>query len=94
MMPMKYVKAQFFIPLGPEFDADRLILITLSMIAMGVVGLVIWDGVFPDRRDVRILGVLPIPTRTLRRWRGWPRSAGCSCCSARRSACCSRSCSA
>ena len=50
-------------PLAPEFDADRLILITLSMIAIGVVGLIIWDGVFPDRRDVRILGVLPIPTR-------------------------------
>ena len=28
---------------------------------MGVVGLLIWDGVFPDRRDVRILGVLPVP---------------------------------
>ena len=34
------------------------------MIVMGVVGLLIWDGVFPDRRDVRILGVLPIPVRT------------------------------
>ena len=44
-------------------DADRLILITLSMVAMGVVGLIIWDGVFPDRRDVRILGPLPIATR-------------------------------
>ena len=64
MMPIKYAKAQFYIPLAPEFEADRLILITLSMIAMGVVGLVIWDGVFPDRRDVRILGVLPIPTRS------------------------------
>ena len=61
MMPIKYAKAQFFRPLGPEFDADRLILVTLTMIVMGVVGLFIWDGVFPDRRDVRILGVLPIP---------------------------------
>jgi hypothetical protein len=59
---LRYSKAQFYIPLGPEFDVDRLILITLSMIAIGVVGLVIWDGVFPDRRDVRVLGVLPIPT--------------------------------
>ena len=63
LMPKKYAKAQFSVPLAPEFDADRLILITLSMIAIGVVGLLIWDGVFPDRRDVRILGVLPIPTR-------------------------------
>ena len=62
-MPKKYARAQFHTALAPEFDADRLILITLSMIAIGVVGLVIWDGVFPDRRDVRILGVLPIPTR-------------------------------
>lgn len=59
---LRYSKAQFIIPLGPEFDADRLILITLTMISIGVVGLVIWDGVFPDRRDVRVLGVLPIPT--------------------------------
>ena len=43
-------------------DADRVILITLTMIAIGVVSLIIWDGVFPDRRDVRILGPLPIPT--------------------------------
>ena len=62
MMPIKYAKAQFYIPLGPEFDADRLVLMTLSMIVIGVVGLFIWDGVFPDRRDVRILGVLPVPT--------------------------------
>lgn len=62
LLPKKYVRAQLLMPLGPEFDADRLILITLSMIAIGVVGLVIWDGVFPDRRDVRVLGVLPIPT--------------------------------
>ena len=63
MTPIKYAKAQFFRPLGPEFDVDRLILVTLTMIVMGVVGLFIWDGVFPDRRDVRILGVLPIPVR-------------------------------
>lgn len=62
MLPKKYQYAQFFIPLGPELDADRLSLITLSMIVIGVVGLVIWDGVFPDRRDVRILGALPVPT--------------------------------
>ena len=63
MTPIKYAKAQFFRPLGPEFDVDRLILVTLTMIVMGVVGLFIWDGVFPDRRDVRILGVLPVPVR-------------------------------
>jgi len=60
-LPKKYLHEQYLRPLGPEFDADRMILITLSMIAIGVVGLVIWDGVFPDRRDVRILGPLPVP---------------------------------
>ena len=60
---LKYNRLQFVMPLGSEFDVDRLILITLSMISIGVVGLVIWEGVFPDRRDVRVLGVLPIPTR-------------------------------
>lgn len=45
------------------FDSDRVTLITLSMVAIGGVCLVIWDGVFPDRRDIRNLGALPIPVR-------------------------------
>jgi hypothetical protein len=44
---------------------DRLLLITISMAVLGLVGLVIWDGVFPDRRDARHLGVLPLPGRML-----------------------------
>ena len=63
LMPDKYQSAQFYGPLALEFAADRMILITLTMTAMGVVGLVIWDGVFPDRRDVRILGPLPVSNR-------------------------------
>jgi hypothetical protein len=58
----KYAVAVFAGPLGPVFAADRMVLITLTMMAMGMVGLIIWDGVFPDRRDVRILGPLPVPT--------------------------------
>lgn len=58
-----YQGLQFLQPLGPEFAADRMTLITLSMMVMGAVGLLLWDGVFPDRRDVRVLGVLPVPTR-------------------------------
>lgn len=42
---------------------DRLLFITLTMTALGVVALVIWDGIFPDRRDARILGGLPLPGR-------------------------------
>ena len=43
----------------------RLIFITLTMTALGLVALVIWEGVFPDRRDARILGSLPLRSRTL-----------------------------
>jgi hypothetical protein len=43
----------------------RLIFITMTMTAAGLVALVIWDGVFPDRRDARILGALPLPGRVL-----------------------------
>jgi hypothetical protein len=44
---------------------DRLLLFTFAMITMGFVGLATWDGVFPDRRDTRILGPLPLRTGTL-----------------------------
>lgn len=44
---------------------DRVLLITLSMITMGFLGLVIWEGVFPDRRDARILSALPLRPATL-----------------------------
>jgi hypothetical protein len=44
---------------------DRLLFITLTMTAMGLVALVIWEGVFPDRRDARILGALPVTSRVL-----------------------------
>jgi hypothetical protein len=43
---------------------DRLVLITYAMIAMGFVALVVSENAFPDRRDARILGALPIATRT------------------------------
>jgi hypothetical protein len=43
---------------------DQLLYVTYSMMALGFIALMIWEGVFPDRRDVRILGVLPLPTRT------------------------------
>src|SRR5688572_28279262 len=43
----------------------RLLFITLTMTAIGLVALIIWDGVFPDRRDARILTSLPVPHRVL-----------------------------
>ncbi len=39
---------------------DELLFITYSMLTVGLVALVVWEGVFPDRRDVRTLGVLPL----------------------------------
>jgi hypothetical protein len=47
--------------LAQALVVDRLVFITLTMTALGFVALVIWDGVFPDRRDARILSVLPVP---------------------------------
>jgi hypothetical protein len=49
----------------PLLLLHRLLFITLSMTAIGLVALVIWDGMFPDRRDARILGGLPVPGRTI-----------------------------
>ncbi len=57
--------AEDFTGLRQAMLVDRLLLITVSMAVLGLVGLVIWDGVFPDRRDARHLGVLPLPGRTL-----------------------------
>ena len=50
--------------LALAIPTDRAILLTLSMLSIGFVGLLIWDGIYPDRRDVRILGPLPVRTRT------------------------------
>lgn len=37
---------------------------TIAMIALAFVALVVWEGIFPDRRDGRVLSPLPISTRT------------------------------
>jgi hypothetical protein len=37
---------------------------SFSMVALAFVALLIWEGIFPDRRDARILSALPIRTRT------------------------------
>jgi hypothetical protein len=49
--------------LSGAIATDRIVLITYAMIAMGFVALVVWEGAYPDRRDARILGVLPVPER-------------------------------
>lgn len=45
--------------------APTLLLIVWSMAAMVMVALLVWEGVYPDRRDVRILGTIGLKTRTL-----------------------------
>ena len=43
---------------------DRTLAILLSMTATAFISLVIWENIFPDRRDSRILGVLPLRARS------------------------------
>ena len=50
--------------LPDEMLGDQLLFVTFGMLALGLVGLVMWDRVFPDRRDARILGMLPLARRT------------------------------
>jgi hypothetical protein len=50
--------------LAPAIATDRLVLLTFAMIAAGLVAIVMWENAVPDRRDARILGVLPVSTGT------------------------------
>ena len=56
----------------------HLLFVTLSMTAIGLVALVVWGGMFPDRRDARILGGLPVPGRELIAGRMLALAALCS----------------
>jgi hypothetical protein len=68
---LKYVELAARAPdaLPRALITDRLLFVTLTLIALGLVALVIWEGVFPDRRDARVLGALPIPDRVMIRAR-------------------------
>jgi len=43
----------------------KLLFVTFAMVGTAVVALIIWDNVFPDRRDVFIVGHLPLRTSTI-----------------------------
>ena len=45
--------------------ADQEFLISTTMAVVGIVTLLIWDSLFPDRRDCLILGAMPVRTRTI-----------------------------
>jgi hypothetical protein len=69
LLPVQFVakytilRAQSSEALTRAMLVDSLLFITLTMTAIGFVALVIWDGMFPDRRDARILMSLPLPGR-------------------------------
>ena len=54
------------LPVMIRLNASRFVTFqyTVSMVALAFIALVIWEGIFPDRRDGRILSPLPIRTRT------------------------------
>ena len=64
LLTKKYTRMYVTGGLPLAMATDRVILYTLSMLSIGFVGLLIWDGIFPDKRDVRILGPLPVRMRT------------------------------
>lgn len=51
--------------IGGAMDSDRTTALLFSLLATGLITLVIWEGIFPDKRDSRILGVLPVRLRSL-----------------------------
>jgi hypothetical protein len=70
ILPVWYARANLERGSDPQamlrgMHTFRLFFITLTMTAIGMVALVIWDGMFPDRRDARILTGLPLPGRLL-----------------------------
>jgi hypothetical protein len=70
ILPIQFATSSLHFNDNPEavargLNTFRLFFITLTMTAIGFVALFIWDGVFPDRRDARILTPLPVPGRVL-----------------------------
>ena len=40
-------------------------LIATTMLAVGLLSVLSWDNIFPDKRDVLVLGPLPVEARTI-----------------------------
>jgi hypothetical protein len=45
--------------------ADRLFFVVWPMLVLWLVGALIWDGLFPDKTDQQVLGVLPVSARAV-----------------------------
>jgi hypothetical protein len=70
LLPVQFLRGNLAGDSSPQSFAHallvfRLFFITLTMTAIGFVALMIWDGIFPDRRDARILTPLPVPGSVL-----------------------------
>ena len=55
----------------PSMAADRTLALLLSMTATAIITLAIWENIFPDRRDCRALGILPVRNRSFVLARLW-----------------------
>ena len=68
LLPLLLLKKYFWIfepnLLRMAMAQDRTMALLLSMTATAFITLVIWENIFPDRRDSRTLGVLPICNRS------------------------------
>lgn len=65
---------------------DRVLLVALTMIAMGLAALLLWESTVPSRRDALILSPLPLsgPRSSSRGWAWLASSSACAswpCCS-------------
>jgi hypothetical protein len=68
VLPLLLMKKYVWLPtpdlLRSAMAQDRTMALLLSMTATAFISLVIWENIFPDRRDSRILGVLPLRRRS------------------------------
>lgn len=55
----------------PAMAADRTMALLLAMTATAIITLAVWENMFPDRRDCRALGVLPVRNRSFVLARLW-----------------------
>jgi hypothetical protein len=73
MLSLIHAFVAFIYLVSPGTPADRLsfawhaeqYLIATMMLVVGLIAVLTWDAIFPDRRDVMVLSPLPIPGHTI-----------------------------
>jgi hypothetical protein len=68
LLPLLLAKKYVWLASSPDLmratiAQDRTLALLLVMLATTMITMVLWEGIFPDRRDSRNLGVLPIAAR-------------------------------